>query len=137
MKLEIEDIRNYMKQKNIDNTLDINKPIKSLGIYQIKEEKNPNDKGKKWLVKIKGPELSLYKNGVFTIRIDFPPNFPEERPRVIFETKIRHIQVSSAGNICVHFLVRWEKETSLKELLTGLYLFFIVIKIQILLLIQN
>lgn len=28
-----------MKQKNIDNTLDINKPIKSLGIYQIKEEK--------------------------------------------------------------------------------------------------
>ena len=39
MKLQIEDIRNYMKQKNIDNTLDINKPIKSLGIYQIKEEK--------------------------------------------------------------------------------------------------
>jgi ubiquitin-protein ligase len=112
MILTIEDIRNYMKQKNIDNTLDINKPIKSLGIYQIKEEKNPNDNGRTWFVKIKGPELSLYKKGVFTIRIDFPPNYPEERPRAFFVTKICHIQVDPSNfNTCILFLNEWKKIT--------------------------
>ena len=38
MNNSVKEIREYLKENNIDNNLDLNKPIKSLGILKI--EKN-------------------------------------------------------------------------------------------------
>ena len=46
----IKDIREYMKENNIENNLDTNHPIKKLGIYKIDKQN-----GKRWMISMKGP----------------------------------------------------------------------------------
>lgn len=82
MSYDVSDIRSYMNQNNIDNSLDINNPIKSLGIFQINVKENL------WTIKMKAPQNSLYKNGVFTITLDFPQSFPNSRPELRIQNKI-------------------------------------------------
>ena len=60
MKLTVNDIRKYMKENNIDENLDLNNPIKSLGILKI-EKTNNNEL---WNVKTRGPQNSYYEKGV-------------------------------------------------------------------------
>ncbi len=120
MMYDIENIREFMKEKNISNNLDTNYPIKSLGIFQINKESPYN-----WNLKIKGPKESIYKDGVFSINIKFPIDYPENKPCIKFKTKIYHLQVSKEGGICAKFIVYWNKETSITELLVGIYMFFI------------
>ena len=122
MILPLEVIRDYIISNKIEKNLDTNKPIKSLGILKI-DKKNNN---KKWIIRMKAPEDSLYKNGVFSISIDFPNDFPNSSPKVCFLNKIFHLHVSpSSGHIDVYFLFKWDKTTSITELLVGIYLFFI------------
>ena len=128
MNVSLEDIRNFMSQNNIDNNFNINKPIKELGIYQIKEEKGIDDKylSKRLIIKIKGPDISLYKNGVYTIKIDFPKDYPKSRPRIFCVNKIFHMQVNlNTGYLCIFFFSDWRPDTSIKEVLVGIYLYFI------------
>ena len=120
MSYDVSDIRSYMNQNNIDNSLDINNPIKSLGIFQINVKENL------WTIKMKAPQNSLYKNGVFTITLDFPQSFPNSRPEVRIQNKIYHLQVNpNNGHICTSFLNQWQPNTTIKEVLVGIYLFFI------------
>lgn len=125
MILSLEYIRDYIHKNNLDD-LDINKsPIKPLGILNIIKTLSKDKES--LLITIKGPKNSFYEKGVFKISIDLPIDFPITPPKVIFRTKIAHIQVSEGGHLSVLFLVHWNwnKSTSLKELLVGLYLFFI------------
>ena len=119
----IENIREFMKEKNIPNILDTNYSIRSLGIFQINKE-TPY----KWNLKIKGPKESIYKDGVFQITLMFPYDYPEKAPCIKFNTKIYHLQVDNNfnnGNIHAAFTHIWKKETSITELLVGIYMFFI------------
>ena len=118
MGTSLEVVRNYMSQNNIDNNFDINKPTKELGIYHIKEENGINNKyiSKRLIIKIKGPDISLYKNGVYTIKIDFPKDYPKSRPRIFCVNKIFHMQVNlNTGNLCIFFFSDWRPDTSIKE----------------------
>ena len=117
----IKDIREYMKENNIENNLDTNHPIKKLGIYKIDKQ---NDK--RWMISMKGPKYSLYEKGVYKIDILFPDNFPTIKPNIKFFKGPRHIQINpSSGNIDIYFLRVWDSTTSISELLVGIYLFFI------------
>ena len=128
MKITLKDIENYMLENGIKNDIDINTPIESipsLGIFQIIKE-NCN---KHWIIKMLILKDSLFKNGVFTITIDFPENFPNGRPEVRISNKIYHMNVcSSNGRISPRFLNEWEKTktTSIAMLLVGIYLVFIL-----------
>ena len=126
MIITLEDINNYMLKNEIKDNIDINTPIEcipSLGIFQIIKE-NCN---KHWIIKMLILEESLFKNGVFTITIDFHTSFPNYRPEVRISNKIYHLNVSpSNGHICVSFLNKWEKTTSIAMLLVGIYLVFIL-----------
>ena len=51
---------------------------------------------------IKGPEGTPYDGGVFTIHIDIPKQYPFEPPKMKFDTKIWHPNISSqTGAICL------------------------------------
>ena len=118
----IKDIREYMKENNIENNLDTNHPIKKLGIYKLDKQ---NDK--RWMISMKGPKYSLYEKGVYKIDILFPDNFPTLKPNIKFFKGPRHIQINpSSGNIDIYFLRLWDPTTSISELLVGIYLFFIL-----------
>ena len=122
MYLSLDVIRDYIVSHKIEKNLDINKPIKSLGILKIDKENNDQ----KWIIRMKGPQDSFYKKGVFSITIDFPKDFPDSKPEVRILNKIYHNQVNNSnGHIDVLFILNWDKSTSITELLVGIYLFFI------------
>lgn len=53
-----------------------------------------------WLVTYFGPPMTNLDGGLFRFRIYFSPRFPEEQPRVRFETKIFHHRIAADGTIC-------------------------------------
>lgn len=114
-------IRKYMKDNGIESVLDTNNSIESLGIYRIEK------KGQKWKINMDGPKDTLFKDGVFQITIDFPDSFPNKRPEVRIVTKIYHLNVSPTnGHMCANFLNNWNTNTTISELLVGIYLFFLL-----------
>ena len=117
MNNSVKEIREYMKKNNIDNNLDLNKPIKSLGILKI-EKKYDNSL---WIVIIRGPKNSYYEKGVFRIEIEFGKNYPSNPPKVKFKNKIVHLQINEE-HPCARFLNCWDTTTSRIELIVGLYL---------------
>ena len=115
-----KDIREFMEKNNIEDNLDISKPIEILGILRI-------DKIDKlhWKVRIRGPKESFYKNGIFSVTIDFPEDFPKRKPEVKIVEKIYHLNVSpTTGHISIGFLNRWIPSPIIAELLVGIYLAF-------------
>eukprot|EP00954_Amorphochlora_amoebiformis_P029563 1393347-Amorphochlora_amoeboformis.AAC.1 len=58
-----------------------------------------------WKGEIKGPEDTPYEGGVFVVDIKIPENYPFVPPKMRFDTKIWHPNVSSAnGAICLDIL---------------------------------
>ena len=58
--------------------------------------------GKKLLGTIQGPDATPYNGGTFQIEIDIPDGYPFEPPKMKFQTKIWHPNISSqTGAICL------------------------------------
>ena len=58
-----------------------------------------------WKGHLKGPEDSVYENGVFQIDIKIPDKYPYIPPKMQFDTKIWHPNISSqTGAICLDIL---------------------------------
>ena len=120
----LDDIKNFKTQNNLGNN--IIELMQFLGII------NFNIKSfYEWEIIIKGPKNSLYEKGVFTITIYFPLEYPKHGPYVRFKNKIYHLQVNSnlynnnrGYNLCEAFLSCWNPDTSIAEILIGIYLTF-------------
>ena len=71
-----------------------------------------------WTGTIMGPEDSPYMNGIFSVKIDFPSDYPFKSPRVIFITKIYHPNINSAGAICLDILKeQWSPALTISKVL--------------------
>ena len=57
-----------------------------------------------WRGSIIGPDETPYKDGVFELDIQFPPDYPFKAPVVRFTTPIYHCNVSERGFICLDIL---------------------------------
>lgn len=53
-----------------------------------------------WLLTYFGRPMTNLDGGMFKIKITFSPRFPEDQPRVIFETKMFHHRISKDGVVC-------------------------------------
>jgi len=119
MKWTVEDIRNYMKEKNIDNNLNTNEPIPILGISKIQKID-----GYQWIIYMDGPENSIYRNGYFKLTFSSLNDFPNKKPEIRILNKIYHLQVNPLnGHVCTGFLNDWNPTTTISECLVGIYLF--------------
>ena len=66
----------------------------------------------KWRVKMNGPKETPYENGIFTIRIIFPPEYPKKGPDFRFINKIYHLNVDfknieTLGHISLNHINEW------------------------------
>lgn len=53
-----------------------------------------------WILTYFGRPMTNLDGGLFRIRMSFSPRFPDEQPRVRFETKIFHHHVAEDGTAC-------------------------------------
>ena len=67
---------------------------------------------------LEGPVGTPYENGLFHLRLNIPPSFPNEPPKGHFVTKIFHPNVSTQGEICVNVLKKdWNSEMTIRHVL--------------------
>lgn len=53
-----------------------------------------------WQLTYFGRPMTHLDGGMFKITVTFSPRFPEEQPRVVFETKMFHHRISKGGILC-------------------------------------
>jgi len=81
-----------------------------------------NDDFSHWKGTITGPKGSPYEGGVFVIDIEIPKNYPFVPPKMRFDTKVWHPNISSAnGAICLDILKNeWSPALTLRTALLSL-----------------
>jgi len=75
-----------------------------------------------WKGSLKGPEGTPYQGGVFVVDILIPKNYPFEPPKMRFDTKVWHPNISSAnGAICLDILKNeWSPALTLRTAMLSL-----------------
>lgn len=74
-----------------------------------------------WQATIIGPPESLYENGIFVLKIDFPNDYPFKPPRVKFTTKVYHCNINDNGGICLDILKsQWTPSLSISKVLLSI-----------------
>ena len=69
--------------------------------YWDEKKKDPYE----WKVVYVGPKKTPYEGGIFTVKVVIPQNYPEERPKFYFITRIFHLNIywlesNSDGHVC-------------------------------------
>lgn len=74
-----------------------------------------------WEATVKGPDETPYEHGIFRLRIHFPNEYPYRPPKVKFETKIFHPNISPTGDICLDILRdRWSPALTITRVLLSI-----------------
>ena len=81
-----------------------------------------DDKLTHWKGRIAGPKNTPYEGGTFVVDIQVPENYPFVPPKMRFDTKIWHPNVSSAnGAICLDILKdQWSPALTMRTALLSL-----------------
>ena len=94
-----------------------------------------------WKITYACPKDSLYAGGLFSVKLLFPKEYPFKAPEIIFVTPIYHLNVNhkkldipSLGFASANITNFWKSGTTVREVLTQIYPFFIS-RIRILLLV--
>jgi len=74
-----------------------------------------------WKGTIPGPEGSVYEGGVFHVDVILAVDYPFSAPKVVFKTRIYHMNISDQGNICIDILKHnWSPALSLFKVMLSL-----------------
>ena len=74
-----------------------------------------------WQATIIGPKGSPFENGVFSLDIKFPSNYPFRAPIFKFTTRVYHPNINSKGDICLDILKdQWSPALSVSKVLLSI-----------------
>lgn len=57
-----------------------------------------------WECLIEGPQDTIYENGVFTVILSFPKDYPLGPPEMRFDPPLLHPNIYPDGNVCISIL---------------------------------
>ncbi|XP_021376910.1 probable ubiquitin-conjugating enzyme E2 7 [Mizuhopecten yessoensis] len=58
----------------------------------------------KWEVMIYGPQDTPYEGGYFKAHLNFPKEYPQKPPKMIFMSPMWHPNIGEDGNVCISIL---------------------------------
>lgn len=74
-----------------------------------------------WTATIVGPEDSPYEGGLFRADVVFPADYPFKPPKLRFETRIYHPNISRTGDICLDILKnKWSPALTISKVLLSI-----------------
>ena len=80
-----------------------------------------NDNIYKWKAFINGPTDSPYEGGLFELEMTFTNRYPFKPPKVVFITKIYHMNINGSGQICLDILKdNWYPALTISKLLLSI-----------------
>ncbi|KAF8483446.1 ubiquitin-conjugating enzyme/RWD-like protein [Russula ochroleuca] len=80
-----------------------------------------NDNPFLWKARIPGPEGSVYEGGIFNVEIVLSHDYPFSAPKVLFQTRIYHMNISEKGNVCIDILKNnWSPALSIFKVVLSL-----------------
>uniref|UniRef100_A0A7S0QJN9 UBC core domain-containing protein n=1 Tax=Cryptomonas curvata TaxID=233186 RepID=A0A7S0QJN9_9CRYP len=74
-----------------------------------------------WQATIMGPRDSPYAGGCFSLRIQFPPDYPFKPPKLQFTTRVYHPNINEHGGICLDILKdNWSPALTISKVLLSI-----------------
>jgi len=108
MKQSAKRIQKELAEITIDPPYNCSAGPKSDDIYQ-------------WVSTIMGPTASVYEKGIFFLDIEFPQDYPFKPPKIKFQTRIYHCNISRDGNICLDILKdQWSPALTISKVLISI-----------------
>lgn len=74
-----------------------------------------------WDAVIHGPEQTIWEGGTFILKINFPEDYPNKPPKVVFKSRMFHPNIYDNGNICLDILDnKWSPIYDIIAILTSI-----------------
>lgn len=74
-----------------------------------------------WTGAIPGPAGSVYEGGSFEFSLTLPSDYPFAAPKIMFKTRIYHMNISQTGHICLDILKNaWSPALSIFKVILSL-----------------
>jgi len=74
-----------------------------------------------WQATIMGPKDSPYQGGCFSLRIQFPQDYPFKPPKLQFTTRVYHPNINENGGICLDILKEnWSPALTINKVLLSI-----------------
>ncbi|KAI0040440.1 hypothetical protein FA95DRAFT_1576965 [Auriscalpium vulgare] len=74
-----------------------------------------------WKARIPGPDGSVYEGGMFDVEVHLAHDYPFSAPKVLFLTRIYHMNISDRGNVCIDILKHnWSPALSIFKVILSL-----------------
>lgn len=81
----------------------------------------PTKNIKIWEAGFPGPNIPLYQNSYYLVKIEFNDKYPYQSPRVVFKYPVYHPNVYTNGDVCLSiFQNGWKASFTINNILYGL-----------------
>ena len=80
-----------------------------------------NNNNLHWKIVFDGPLETAYEDGIFTLELIFPENYPIGGPEAKFITPMFHPNVSHNNHVCINLLNSWDSKRTIEDVMLGIF----------------